>query len=315
MTSSIESLQSLPLLLSLDLWSQLGVALLFAVFWAVALHCMLTPAIRTLVAKQSWWPSPAAEFMKRQMYNYGYPEAGVDDFTVLNSFAAVMSIAIQHGLSATVMLPAVFLGWEGCGFWGRSLFVIGSLSDIGWDIQDAVFVTLGTLSHVVPVRYWILMCVLHHPLALMLSIPMNMYYIGLPAYHRLACSLLFAASISYLTGQFKMTLDTSSNSGALCFKAVLIIQLLAIVLLRTVTFFHSICLLLMTFYAEASWLFFSAGCCGSLLMSAMNLVILKDVCSTASKWLLKPLPEKSDTCCGALIPNHDEAQEDGSSSE
>ena len=64
------------------------------------------------------------------------------------------------------------------------------------------------------------MCLLHHPLALSLVMPMNVYYPWLPAYHRIAFALLAGGCVCLCLTQCKMALDVKTRAGFALFKLI-----------------------------------------------------------------------------------------------
>lgn len=102
------------------------------------------------------------------------------------------------------MLPVLLSGWDEASDTVKSLFIMGTLSDVGFDIYDAVKSTIRTFtkhSDPLPIDWWIIIVAMHHTLALSLAFPMNLNYVHRWEYHQTAFSLLMAAAVCYGLGE------------------------------------------------------------------------------------------------------------------
>jgi hypothetical protein len=200
----------------------LALAVLTAVFGE-----LVNRAVMKVVGKKKWWPS-AQLLMKEVMMNFGYPEEACVPAVNLEAYSFVIVICGDHLVNGFLMLPVVVLGWSEAGPIWQLVFLLAALADVGYDVYDftkkfllaffpSTFRCVGTAC---PLQFFFVMCCLHHPLAMMLVIPMNLNYYYLPEYHRIACSLLLAAAIGFLSGQYKFTLNVRDRGEFLQYKAI-----------------------------------------------------------------------------------------------
>merc|ERR1712127_1115485 len=135
--------------------------------------------------------------------------------------------------------------------------------------------------------------VCHHQLAIFMILPMLWHYPEIEPFHRIACSLMLAAGISYTTGAYKFTLNTSEPGGFCRYKAVVVIQLVTIYYTRLYLWFTETYKLLQIFSEPAprgSDAFFWGACIGCFLMSFFNMAMVGDATSAAIKWLPRKMP-------------------------
>jgi hypothetical protein len=152
------------------------------------------------------------------------------------------------------MIPAVYYGWDESSEFTRSLFVLGTLSDLGFDIYDAVMIFIRTFrnNHANPMPFdvWVAIVAMHHSLALSFSLPMNWKYIHLPAYQQSVMSLLMAGSICYAAGNYKFTLVVKRAISFYQYKTIVLLQLITIRYTRVYLRFPAIWSILNHFNAE-----------------------------------------------------------------
>merc|ERR1719436_501992 len=112
------------------------------------------------------------------MMNFGYPEAACDEQALLDSYAFVCIIVAHHCLTGLLTVPVVALGWGDAGSLGRLCFVLSGLLDVSYDVYDFAkkfalcffprrFTWLGPPC---PLRFFGLVCIMHHTLAIALVI-------------------------------------------------------------------------------------------------------------------------------------------------
>jgi len=202
-----------------------------------------------------------------------------------------------------MMLPVVLQGWADAQLTGQALFVAGALMDVAYDVYDEfkmftitfLFESIGKKlfgGERGPTQFFIVLGVLHHPLAMTMVCPLVMYYPHLAAFHIIAVSLLLAAGICFLTGSYKFTLDMTRVSQWYQFKAIVVLQAVTIFFTRGYIWTYYLYVALSTFWADGSMKFFYGGCVAGTLMSLFNLVMLADAAGAALKWLPKSMPEK-----------------------
>jgi len=295
-------------LIDLSFSSQLQWALLFAVIWTFVIELSTPPVVRW-VSRQLWWPT-AMPIQKKLTVNFGFPEGrtavfpeGLTSEMLADAYGIVWIYVGTHAICAAAMQPVVFLGWEESGPAGRTAFVLGALADVGFDIYDWIKLTWKTWlpHHFVRVTgqtpgavpFWIIICLLHHPLALTLVLPMNMHYPWLPAYHKIAFALLAAASICFGLGQYKMSLDISTRRGFTIFKLIVVAALVTIVYTRVYVWAVEIRSALAVFDSLGDVAFRRGGLGAAALMSLFNAALVNDAATAFFKYMLKPLPTSS----------------------
>jgi len=139
----------------------------------------------------------------------------------------------HHCLAGLMTVPVVCLGWETARPL-QLLFLLGGLTDVAFDVFDifkkSVQIFVPSLSSKLfrgtcPISVFVIMCCMHHPLAMLMVVPMNLRYPYLEPYHQIVCALLLAAGICFLAGQYKFTLDTKTVGGFYRYKLIVLVQL------------------------------------------------------------------------------------------
>jgi len=269
---------------------EVAVAMLFAIFWSVFVE-VARRRLAVWVRGARWWPQ-ALPSQISVMVNFGFPKGKVTEDMAIYGFVWIITMCITHVVSASLMVPVVALGWEGAGETGRLCFLLGSLSEVGFDIYDGSKLLLLTfapesvplLGPAQPVKTFILIGIFHHTTVLGMTIPMNLHYPGLAAYHRVAFGLLFSAGVCYLAGQYKFTLDGKTGRGLAAIKRIMALQFVMNWLARVVVWFPSVVAGLSTFYASGDTAFFCGGLLGVLGMSLYNLLVVLDATAAFLKW-------------------------------
>jgi len=279
-----------------------------ALFWTVIFETMV-PSVDRLVRQASWWPSAVPQ-VKSFMYGFGFPrspakdfENGTTDDMASETYAWLMVTCVQHIASCLLILPVLCLGWERSGDAARFAFFVGTLSDVGWDLYDAVkrILTLPAMRRAFPVllrvstmacpeAFCLVLVGLHHTLALCLILPMNIYYPHLESYHRVCVALLGAAGVCYLLMLYKFSVNASSHTGLRACKIISVAQFLVLGFTRGLVWFPQAFSVLKHFHSQGDLSFLAAGCVTGLLMSSFNLIMLVDAVKAVAKWLPKTLP-------------------------
>ena len=166
------------------------VTLIMTGLWTALLE-VSRKKVYTAMDKRDWWIR-ATKPTTQMMQNFGYPKTptelfpyGVTEPMARDFFAVVSTICFAHFVSAFLMLPVLFYGWDSAPEATRCLFVLGTLSDVGFDIYDSTKSTMraflpkmtGTMP--VPKPVWFVLVILHHSLAMAMVIPMNLKFIHL----------------------------------------------------------------------------------------------------------------------------------------
>ena len=220
--------------------SQLAWGVEFCVFWAVVIELWLKLNVPWL-SKQPFWKGGAQDVQRKLLNNFGFPSEptppkfpeGLTEAFVTESWSAALVYSFTHAACVAPCVPVGIYGWEAVSAEWRTAFVLGALGDLGFTLYDELKTTWRALcwqsfqkmtgQAPVTMGFWVIMCVLHHPMSLCILFAMNANYVWLPAYHRIVFSLLFAAAICVGLGQYKMTLDIKTRGGLLQFKICVVI--------------------------------------------------------------------------------------------
>jgi len=294
----------------------LGV-LLFVVVCAPITAIIVESALKSCVpwfATRDWWPR-AAPLQKALMMNFGYPESACTDLTLRNGYAYVIILCTHHFICGLMMLPVVCYGWAGAGVGGQACLVVGALMDVSMDVYDEfkmftttfLFETIGKKlfggEEAGPVKWFIVLGCLHHPLAMAMTSPMVLYYPHLASFHAIAISLLLAAGICFTTGSYKFTLDMTKASDWYQFKFIVILQTFTILYTRGYIWVVNVYAALATFRSDGSTGFFIGGCIAGAMMSLFNVVMILDSVTAFVKWMPRSMAEKG-------TPHHDLQEEE-----
>jgi len=151
-----------------------------------------------------------------------FPQGMTDEFAC-GGYATTLTFVLSHAVSALALAPTGLLGWEGCGAVGRSLFVLGTLSDLGFSLYDFVKTSLRvwapryferrTGQPAFPREYWFVVCAFHHPFAAALVVPLNLYNPSYRPYHVLALAFYADIAVCYGCRQWQATLDLETPRG------------------------------------------------------------------------------------------------------
>mmetsp|Transcript_89111 Transcript_89111/g.288157 ORF Transcript_89111/g.288157 Transcript_89111/m.288157 type:complete len:145 (-) Transcript_89111:411-845(-) len=102
-----------------------------------------------------------------------------------------------------------------------------------------------------PVKEFVVVCILHHSTVLGTTIPMNLSYPSMAAYHQVGFSLLVSSGICYLAGQYKFTLDAKTEGGLARIKKIVLVQFIVNWIARIFLWFPLIYTTLHSFYLPA----------------------------------------------------------------
>eukprot|EP00668_Euglena_longa_P045661 GGOE01061338.1.p1 GENE.GGOE01061338.1~~GGOE01061338.1.p1 ORF type:complete len:301 (-),score=54.76 GGOE01061338.1:96-998(-) len=286
---------ALPLaILSLGPWDHLLLALLAALGWHWVLRCLhvrLTPWLEV----QPWLPQ-ALRFSRQTCYDYGFPREpqppsfpeGVTDAMALEMLLHLTSLALTDGFPGLMCLPVVLLGWEHCGVWARAAFVLCTLLTLGHSIEDFICISLSVFAPDrvgrtrYPVAVWILMCVFHHPLVLLLIIPLNLRYLDQRWYHCMYFYFMVPSALCTASRLYKMTLDTTILSQRWQFRALLVVQFTLVALSRGIAWGWYAWVALMHAYRDGATHYLAAGLISAVLMSVFNRIVVLE--SSRSLW-------------------------------
>lgn len=176
--------------------------------------------------------------------------------------------------------------------------MLGTMSDVGFSIYDTVDSFIRTFLDSkfgrapLPVVFFVVKCILHHTTALALVIPLNLRYPDRWEYHLLAFSLLMAASVCYLAGCYKFTLDVNGNRvDFFKYKLIVLFQLGVILYTRVYLWFPT-SLSLRAYIRDKNDTSFVYGCTVMVtIFSAFNLILVADAVKAAVKWLPRSFPK------------------------
>eukprot|EP00629_Pelagomonadales_sp_RCC1024_P015455 CAMPEP_0119265666 /NCGR_PEP_ID=MMETSP1329-20130426/4409_1 /TAXON_ID=114041 /ORGANISM="Genus nov. species nov., Strain RCC1024" /LENGTH=346 /DNA_ID=CAMNT_0007265505 /DNA_START=278 /DNA_END=1318 /DNA_ORIENTATION=+ len=299
------------MMLRLDFAAQWRLAGVLALFIAL-FNEKMTKAFAAWTLKQPWWPR-AKEIQRQSLLNFGYPDKpnarfpeGMSQSMILDCWAAVASLVVMHYVEGFLMLPLILAGsWSAASETARDLFILGALTDVGMDVYHQIKIILSTFAgdellascgiEKTPMAMFVVLGILHHPLALAMIIPMNVYYYELTEYHQIAFWLLGAAAVCFMFNAYKMTLDVNKRIDFMIFKGCVLFQLVTILYTRVYIWFPNVYMLLGIFKENDDTAFYYGGLVCATLMTAFNLAILNDAVLTSIKWLPKPLPDPETT--------------------
>lgn len=268
-----------------------------AVGWGLFLGAAKKKIYDTL-PKTRWWRR-AIEPTKAMMVNFGYPKEPTDRFPhgitesmTRDSYAYLVAILFAHFFSALPMIPVLLNGWEGSSDMQKSLFVLGTLSDVGFDIYDSCNLTLRTFfKHPMPtpLDYWFVMVPLHHTTSMLLTIPMNLWHVHRIEYHQTAVSLLMAAVLCFSAGCYKFSLDVANKKRDLqLYKAIAIYQL-AVILYTRVYLWVPAAISFRNYLREQNDMLFFYGASIMIgVLSLFNILLVVD----GFKAVIKSFPKK-----------------------
>jgi len=119
---------------------------------------------------------------------------------------------------------------------------LGTLADLGFDIYDAVQLSIRAFaknhSKPIPIEFWVILVCMHHTTALLLVMPLNLHYVHRFEYHQTAVSLLYAASACYLAGAYKFTLNVyEKRKDFVLYKIIVLFQLAVLLYTRVYLWF------------------------------------------------------------------------------
>jgi len=262
-------------------------AVVFAVFWMAFIERVHGP-LQNYVLSCAWWPN-AFPNQKNTMVNFGFPKDMITEKRAAWAFVWIITMCITHMASALLMIPVVVLGWGGAGVAGQTLFILGTLSEVGFDIYDWLRLVslIGDQVYPVPLKLFALLCGCHHTTVLSMVIPMNLKYAHLPEYHYIGFSLLFSAGVCYISGHYKFTVNAKTPTGLLTCKAIVTLQFVMNYISRLFIYFPAAYSALMTFHENKDSRFFYGGLVGMVGMGLYNVVVLVDATTAAAKWLAK----------------------------
>jgi len=282
----------------------LCVALGLALFWALVLETSKSMIYRAL-SKTTWWKERADQPTRSMMKNFGFPTQPTATFPNAiteemsrDFYATMLCICGQHALSALPMLPVLINGWEDSSEFHKCFFMLGTMSDVAFNIYDAVNSFIRTFLHSkfgrapLPVDFFIVLCVLHHTTALVLVVPLNLRYPHRWEYHQLAFSLLMAASVCYIAGCYKFTLDVKgSKMDFFKYKLIVLFQLGVILYTRVYLWFPTSLSLRAYIRDKNDTSFFYGSTVMFTIFSLFNLILVADAVKAAAKWLPRSFPE------------------------
>mmetsp|Transcript_5239 Transcript_5239/g.7006 ORF Transcript_5239/g.7006 Transcript_5239/m.7006 type:complete len:405 (-) Transcript_5239:363-1577(-) len=272
------------------------IAAYLSIGWCL-INVTVIPRVGAWVGKQSFWLDHAIGPQRAMLKNFGILNAS--DEELVEMFATTLFYGCHHSFCGVMLLPVCIFGWEDSSSFCRGLFAFGLLNDVGFDIFDEVYMFLRTFFHKKlglrphPLALFIVLGILHHPLSIMMSVPLIHLYADMREGHIIATSLLFAGAIGVLLSAYKFTLDVASPSGFFKFKIVAITQFVVITLSRAVVFPPMAWSAIQRIKADpaASTGFFVMTCFCVVLIALFNVMMVNDAASVVMKWFFRSAPE------------------------
>jgi len=226
-----------------------------------------------------------------------FPE-GITEPMSRDFYAMLLVICSQHFLSALPMVPVLLTGWEKSSEEMRCCFILGTLSDVGFNLYDSAKATLQFFAPKqigmtpIPFEYWFIGVVLHHSTSMFLVIPMNLKYAHRWEYHQLAVNLLLAASICYLAGCYKFTIDVlGKKTDFIKYKLIVVLQMGVILYTRVWLWFPSALSLRAHIRDQNDTTFFYGCTVMFTLLSLFNIILVVDGMQAIVKWVPKKFPQ------------------------
>ena len=171
------------------------------------------------------------------MQNFGFPKEpnktfpkGVTEPMVRDFYADLIIICLAHAICVSPMIPVVAIGWDQSSELVKVCFILGTLADLGFDIYDAISLSLRTFSKnhpsPTPIEFWFILVCMHHTTALLLVLPLNMFYAHRSEYHQTgknstAILSLFFCHCAHLLTIFYTSESNSGISPSCCFTLLL----------------------------------------------------------------------------------------------
>lgn len=272
----------------------------FAIGWGIILEVSKKKIYDSLPYTE-WWHR-AIHPTQSMMANFGYPKEPTNKFPnamtepmARDFYAFLVTICSQHFVTALMMLPILMYGWEESSNAVKSLFILGTLSDVGFDIYDTAKSSMRTFTNhpdPLPLDFWIILVVLHHTTALFLVLPMNINYIDRAEYHQTAVSLLMAASLCYAAGCYKFALDIGKKKkDFLLYKFLVIFQLCVILYTRVYLWFPAAISFRAHLKEQNDTTFLYCASFILSLLSLFNLMLVADGVMAAGKCIPKKFPK------------------------
>ena len=278
------------------------VAVGMTVFWAFVMEAS-KKAIFNALPSQPWW-SRAIAPTRSMMQNFGFPKEPTDQFPkavtdemAQDFYAFLTTLCVQHFLSAVPMVPVVYYGWNDSPEVYKSLFVLGTLSDVGFDVYDAIKTTIRTFTNhrdPIPIDFWVVIVAMHHTMALALVIPMDVYHVDRWEFHQAGVSLLMAAALCYGAGCYKFALDIKKYGNFLMYKFIMVFQLAVILYTRVYLWFPAAKSILLYFKESGDSNFYYGSCLMLTIFSLFNLLLVADGVKGVANWLPKAFPKTTE---------------------
>lgn len=281
-------------------------AIAMAVGWGIIID-LAKKSIADFLSEADWWHNFALTPTKSMMANFGYPRQSTDKFPdgisepmARDYYSFIVTIVTQHLLTALPMLPVLIYGWNDSDDIYKSLFLLGTLSDVGFDVYDCASCTLRCFQaghpSPLPIETWFIVCIMHHTTALALVIPMNLKYPHRYEYHQTAVSLLMAAAICYGAGCYKFAIDIGKKSNFILYKLVVLFQLGIILYSRVYLWFPAARSFRSHLKEEGDTAFFFGASVMITIFSLFNLLLVIDGVKAVVKCIPKKFPKtKAET--------------------
>jgi len=286
-----DQLSTLPVMCA----TAVGLAIVWGIIFEIS-----KKRIHDSLPNTAWWHR-AVKPTKSMMANFGYPKQatdkfpnGITDSMARDFYAFLVMICGQHFVSASAMVPVLVYGWEESSDTAKSLFILGTLSDLGFDIYDAMSSSIRTFSNhpdPLPLDFWIVIVALHHTTALSLVLPMNLNYVHRFEFHQTTVSLLMAASLCYAAGCYKFSLDIGKKKGFLLYKFIVLLQLGIIFYTRVYLWFPAVISFRAHLKEQNDTAFFYGASVMMSIFSLFNLILVADGFKAAIKCIPKKFPK------------------------
>ena len=287
MTLLYDLLQAAP---KLDI--QLKLAAIYTIIWYFLINHLITPIVISVISNLKT-KKRFIHFNRESFKKLIRWDIGDDEEEQIIAIARVDAAMIQHLVGGIMLSPSVF----GIGFKGNiaaALAYHAGLSEMGWEIQDLIsrcyeIIFRGERGRKLNPPSLMLTLVAHHSAACTAVIPMNLYDPGNRYWHEGFCIVQLGSFVLLLLQQYGYTLDVNTRDGLNKMRIAISISFLTCLWTRIIRYSWLLKGMYDGFVADGNMSFVYYGAVPALLLSAFNVVVMKDAWQKFSKFVLKDI--------------------------
>jgi len=295
---------------------QVVLILLHAILWYVVISWLLPPHILSLIDRLK----SKTCYLETQRYALRKLLATrEDEEDPLPGFLTYFhGVIVQHFAGALLCLPSL-LGCASAPV-ASALACHGALIEVGWEIQDSLMRIKemtwdGEAGRRRNPTKLVVPMFMHHVLAQILVVPMNLYYHDCKLYHEAIFVLQGIAVFSYACQHFGYTCDINVAKELRQLRVATTASLVAITWSRGIHSTYLWYALLTLIYSEGRHALFWVAVFPVICMSLFNAIMVMDCCQKFSKIVLKvpvkdpPTTTATMTTTNAVLLGHPSTQE------